>query len=187
MAEILTCVHCRLFSGQSPPESPWGPLTWRSLLAKALCCHARLPAIQLWMSLSRGHSMASTWTSRETAIISNEWAGWVISSVQLILAFLVLIGTYYGMYEGALQCPAEGFLGTSNTQAEEYMPRLALLKSFSVIPGGRKNKMTQIFVKNQLHFFNSHAIRASISATIRSVIGVLTFWIGRVICHALHF
>lgn len=125
VAEISTCVRCRLLSGQSPPESPWGLLTWRLLLARASCYPARLPAIQLWMSLSRGHSTASSSTSSETAIISREWAGWVISSIKLsyFLAILGLIGTYCVMCKGMLHCPAEGLLDTSNAQAEKFMPR----------------------------------------------------------------
>lgn len=69
--------------GQSPPESPWGRLIWRLLLARASCYPARLPAIQPWKCLSRGHSMASSSTSNETAIILKEWAEWVISSIKL--------------------------------------------------------------------------------------------------------
>ena len=67
-------------SGQSLPESPWGPLTWRSLLARALCYPARLPAIPPWMCLSLGHSTGSSSTSRGTGIILREWEGWVIKN-----------------------------------------------------------------------------------------------------------
>lgn len=130
VAAILTCVRCRLLSGQSPPGSPWGLLTWRLLLARASCYPARLPAIQLWMFLSRGHSTASSSTSSETAIISREWAGWVISTIKLsyMLAILRLIGTYCVMCEGMLHCPAEVFLDTNNTRTEKRMPRLVRLK-----------------------------------------------------------
>lgn len=129
-AAILTCVRCRLLSGQSPPGSPWGLLTWRLLLARVSCYPARLPAIQLWMFLSRGHSTGSSSTSSETAIISKEWAGWVISSIKLsyILAILGLIGTYCVMCKGMLHCPAEVFLDTNNTQAETLVPTLSHLK-----------------------------------------------------------
>lgn len=128
-----------LSSGQSPPESPWGLLTWRSSLVRASCYPARLPVIQPWMSLSRGHSMVSSSTSSETAIISKEWVGWVILSIKLsyFLDILGLIGTYCVMFKGMLHCPAEGFLDTSNTQAEKYMSRLVHLKvsKWSVVDG----------------------------------------------------
>lgn len=121
----INVLHACLLSGQSPPESPWGLLTWRLLLARASCYPARLPAIQLWMCLSRGHSTASSSTSSETAIISKEWAGWVISSIKLsyFLAILGLIGTYCVMCKGMLHCPAEGFLDTNRTQAEKCMAK----------------------------------------------------------------
>lgn len=144
--------RCHLLSGQSPPESPWGRLTWRLLLARASCYPARLPAIQLWMCLSRGHSTASSSTSNETAIISKEWAGWVISSIKLSYfpAILGLIGTYCVMHKGMLHCPAEGFLDTNNTQADELMPRLVNLR---VVSGGWNIKKIEMSVKDQLHSF----------------------------------
>lgn len=155
VAEILTCVHCHLLSGQSPPESPWGLLTWRLLLARASCYPARLPAIQLWMSLSRGHSTASSSTSSETTIILKEWAGWVIPSIKLsyFLAILGLIGTYCVVCKGMLYCPAEGFKDTNNTQAQKFMPRLIHLKvsPWSAVDGISKKK--EISVKNHLHSF----------------------------------
>lgn len=101
-------------SGQNPPESPWGQRTQRLLLARARCCPARSPSIQLWMCLSRGHSTASSLTSNETATISKEWAGWVISSIKLgyFPAFLREFGTARWMCRGVFYCPAEGFFST---------------------------------------------------------------------------
>lgn len=151
----INMLRCQLLSGQSPPESPWGRLTWRLLLARASCYPARLPAIQLWMRLSRGHSTASSSTSSETAIISKEWAGWVISTIKLsyFLAILGLIGTYCVMCKGMFHCPAEGLLDTNNSQAEKCMPRLAHLKivQWSVVDGISKKMATS--VKDQLHSF----------------------------------
>lgn len=130
VAEILTCLCCHLLSGQSPPESPWGLLTWRLLLARASCYPARLPAIQLWMSLSRGHSTASSSTSSETAIILKEWAGWVMSSIKLryFPAILGLIGTRCVMREGMLHSPAESFSDPQWYPTERFTPRFVHLK-----------------------------------------------------------
>lgn len=142
----INMLRCRLLSGQSPPESPWGLLTWRLLLARASCYPARLPAIQLWMSLSRGHSMASSSTSSETTIISKEWAGWVISSIKLsyFLAILGLIGTYCVMCKAMLHCPAEGFLDTNNTQSREIYAKTRPFESFPMVNGGWNIKKIDI-------------------------------------------
>lgn len=97
---------------QSQPESLWGPRTLRLLLARASYCHARLPAIQLWMSLSHGHLMASSSTSSKTAIILREWAGWVSPSIKLryCQATPGLIGTLSGVCKGYAQQPRRGLL-----------------------------------------------------------------------------
>lgn len=102
-------------SGQNPPESPWGQLTQRLLLARVPSYPARSPSIQLWMCLSHGLSMASSLTSNETATISKEWVGWVISSVKLsyFLAFLRKFGTVCWMCKGVFYCPSEGFFDAS--------------------------------------------------------------------------
>lgn len=101
-------------SGQNPPESPWGQLTQRLLLARVPCYPARSPSIQLWMCLSHGHSMASSSTSNETATISKEWAGWVISTIKLsyFAAFLRKFGAYYLTCKAVFYCPTEGFFDT---------------------------------------------------------------------------
>lgn len=145
VAEILTCLCCHLLSGQSPPESPWGLLTWRLLLARASCYPARLPPIQLWMSLSRGHSTASSSTSSETAIILKEWVGWVMSSIKLryFLAILGLIGTQCVTRKGMLHSPAESFVDPNNTQMKRFRQRF---ESFSVVSCEQNFKKVAISV-----------------------------------------
>lgn len=145
VAEILSCLCCHLLSGQSPPESPWGLLTWRLLLARASCYPARLPPIQLWMSLSRGHSTASSSTSSETAIILKEWVGWVMSSIKLryFLATLGLIGTQCVTRKGMLHSPAEGFINSNNTQTKRFRRRF---EGFSVVSCEQNFKKVAISV-----------------------------------------
>lgn len=144
VAAELTCIRRRLLSGQSPPGSPWGPLTWRLLLARASSYPARLPAIQLWMFLSRGHSTASSSTSSETAITSKEWAGWVILSI----AYGGLIGTHCVMCKGFLRCPLEVFLDTHNTQAPKRLPKLVPLgvSQWSLADGTSKRWSSPLWI-----------------------------------------
>lgn len=54
------------------------------------------------------------------------------------------------MHKGMLHCPAEGFLDTNNTQADELMPRLVNLR---VVSGGWNIKKIEMSVKDQLHSF----------------------------------
>lgn len=101
------------------------------------------------MSLSRGHSTASSLTSSETAIILSEWAGWVIPSIKFSYfggAIPGLIGTYCVMWKGLLKCPSEGFL--DNSPVAQIYARLVHLKGFSCEVHQREN-----YWEKKLHFF----------------------------------
>lgn len=119
VAVILTCLRCHLLSGQSPPESPWGLQTWRLLLARASCYPARLPAIRLWMSLSRGPLMASSSTSSKTAITLREWAGWVSSTIKLLSGNCGINWNILCGVQGYAPLPCRGLL---RLPSREYMP-----------------------------------------------------------------